>query len=104
MSLRKVTVKCLLLVLTLVMSACGPDSNPEADAIGLQDMAKTQAIATLLAADGFKVVGLVDTPTVWTGDQIRAMEMIEVPIKNSSGAETVYQGVPIIFLPTLPNI
>jgi hypothetical protein len=104
MSLRKVTVKCLLLVLTLVMSACGPDSNPEAEVIGLQDMAKTQAIATLLAADGFKVVGLVDTPTVWTGEQIRAMEMIEVPIKNSSGAETVYQGVPIIFLLSLVGV
>ena len=60
--------------------------------MSLQDLAETQAISTLLAADGLEVRGMVDFPTVWTGEQISEMGMIDVRFLNSSGEETVYQG------------
>jgi len=90
-----------MILLLVVMSACGMDSNTSVDQISQQGLAETQALSTLMAADGLKVIGLVDTPTVWTGGELRAMEMIEVPFEDSSGEETVYQGVPIIFLLSL---
>ena len=104
MSLRKLTMMCLMTLLLLVTSACGMNSNTSVDQISQQGLAETQALSTLLAADGLKIVGLVDTPTVWTGAEMRAMEMIEVQFASSSGEETVYQGVPIIFLLSLVDV
>lgn len=104
MSLQKFTIACLSILLVMVMSACVTDTAPVIDETALQETAEYQALSTLLASDGLKVVGLVDTPVAWTGDQLRAMEMIEVPSGNSSGEETVYQGVPIIFLMTLVGV
>ena len=104
MSLKKFRFVCLIIFVVMVMSACVTDTVPAVDQAALQETAESQALSTLLASDGLKVVGLVDTLTVWTGDQLRAMEMIEVPFENSSGEQAVYQGVPIIFLLTLVGV
>ena len=62
--------------------------------MSLQEVADTQAIFTLLAADGLEVRGMVDIPTVWTGEQISEMGMIDVRFLNSSGEEMIYRGAP----------
>lgn len=104
MPYHKLILICLLIVIPFSLSACGGKVDSVVDQVSPQELAETQAISTLLAADGLKVVGLVDFPTVWTGEQLRAMELIDVTFLNSSGAETAYQGVPIIFLLSLVGV
>lgn len=104
MTLITRTLGGIFLMLGFFLSACSASGASQADQLTADGQVEYKAEDFGLTGDGLKIFGLVDSPSVWSGEQLRDMEMIEVVYLPSSGGEAVYQGVPIIVIMGLVGV
>ena len=98
MSLRKVIVVGLVFVFVFIISGCGGGNEPAPENSAIDVLAEDGLDLSEETGEGLKISGLVDAASFWSVEELVAMEMIEVISDNSTGEETIYNGVPIIVL------
>ncbi|MBN1812610.1 MAG: hypothetical protein JXA14_12295 [Anaerolineae bacterium] len=78
MSKRALTLVSILVVLSILLAACGGGAKG-----GIPENA------------ALKITGSVDKEIGWTEEQVRAMDTIEAESTNKKGETATYTGVPI---------
>ena len=104
MSLRKLFYMGILFVLVFILTGCGGGNEPASGDSALDVLNEDSVGLSGVNGDGLKISGLVDAASFWSVEELVAMEMIEVVSENSSGDETIYNGVPIIVLLGLAGV
>ncbi len=100
---KKTLILIVLLVIGVMLNGCGGRDGNSPVVENLENQPESASLG-IEAENGLMVSGLVDSPSVWSAEELGAMELIEVVMQDSSGKDTNYQGVPLIVLLGMSNV
>jgi len=103
MSEKKTLILMVFLVIGVILNGCGGREGNSPVVENIENQPESASLG-IEAEIGLMISGLVDSPSVWSAEELGAMELIEVVMQDSSGKETNYQGVPLIVLLGMSNV